>query len=79
MGYPTTVEYKGEVYETELDYQYNYLYGMCEIDATTVLDDLGIEYDYEKDADDINELTVSQDIPEDERLIDPLDEIIMKG
>jgi hypothetical protein len=66
MTYPTTVTFKGAEYDTELDYQFNYLYALGEIDYFNLLDELGIEYDPDEDQDDILQIQVVQDIPEDE-------------
>ena len=69
MGYPTTVTYKGITYEEELDYQFNYLYGLGEVDYSILFEDMGIELDDNEEVDP-DELEVDQDIPADEVQID---------
>ena len=69
MGYPTTVTYKGITSEGELDYQFWYLYGLGEIDYSTLFEDMGIELDDNEEFDP-DELEVDQDIPSDEVQID---------
>ena len=69
MGYPTTVTYNGITYEGELDYQFNYLYGLGEVDYDILFEDMGIELDDNEEIDP-DELEVDQDIPADEVQID---------
>jgi hypothetical protein len=70
MGYPTTVQYKGETYDLEVDYQFWYLYGLAEIGKTYLLDEIGLEHDIEEDWDEICDMEISQEIPEDEKLVE---------
>lgn len=70
MGYPTTIQYKGETYDLEVDYQFWYLYGLAEIDKTDLLDEIGLEYDIDEDWDEICDMEISQEIPEDEKQVE---------
>lgn len=65
MGYPTTVTYNGITYEGELDYQFNYLYGLGEVDYINLFEEMGIELDDNEEIDP-DELEIDQDIPADE-------------
>jgi hypothetical protein len=69
MGYPTTVTYNGITYEGELDYQFNYLYALGEVDYIILFEDMGIELDDNEEIDP-DELDIDQEIPADEVQID---------